>query len=77
MEASKTKTSTVWEHFVLNSKRQVASRTVCKADLGGHGSPFSVLHHLKRKLTHTLEEEVLILASQLTNVNTKSFYFMS
>ncbi|CAL9703199.1 unnamed protein product [Knipowitschia caucasica] len=47
--SSRTKSSKVWEHFILNPQKSRVSCKLCATDLAWHGSTTSLREHLKRK----------------------------
>ncbi|KAF3846149.1 hypothetical protein F7725_003227, partial [Dissostichus mawsoni] len=57
MATPKTKTSKVWDHFILDNVKKVVKCNICKGDLAWHGSTSSMMEHLKRKHVGVLEDD--------------------
>ncbi|KAI4801496.1 hypothetical protein KUCAC02_019391 [Chaenocephalus aceratus] len=57
MATSKSKTSKVWDHFILDNVKKVVKCNICKGNLAWHGSTSSMMEHLKRKHVGVLEDD--------------------
>ncbi|KAJ4930290.1 hypothetical protein JOQ06_019295 [Pogonophryne albipinna] len=57
MATPKTKTSKVWDNFILDNVKKVVKCNICKGDLAWHGSTSSMMEHLKRKHVGVLEDD--------------------